>query len=97
MTWATAELERIRANLAALINQAAAEIDAEHTAKAAQAAAAIKAASTNTAIAAAYEQGRCDERRRVLALLETQRSYLARGGINAISLATVAQLVEGQP
>lgn len=93
----TAVLERIRANLAGLIDQAAAEIQAERDAEAAQAAAAIEAASSSTAIAAAYEQGREDERRRVLALLEAQRSYLARGGINAISLATVAQLVEGQP
>ena len=70
------------------------EIQAERDAEAAQAAAAIEAASGTAAIAAAYEQGRCDERRRVLALIDTQRSHLARGGVNAISLATLAQLIE---
>lgn len=93
----TTALERIRANLATLIDAAAAEIQAERDAEAAQAAAAIEAATSTAAVAAAYQQGRRDERRRVLALLETQRNYLARGGVNAISLQTMAQLVEDQP
>jgi hypothetical protein len=46
--------------------------------------------SQERAVAAAYEQGRADERRRVLALLQEQRQWLGRGGVNAISLEVLA-------
>jgi hypothetical protein len=46
--------------------------------------------SQERAVAAAYEQGRADERRRVLALLQEQRQWLGRGGVNAVSLEVLA-------
>ncbi len=46
--------------------------------------------SQEAAVTAAYEQGRADERRRVLALLQEQREWLGRGGVNSISLEVLA-------
>jgi hypothetical protein len=84
MTLAT--LERMQA----LIETAAAEAEAQRL----EAAEAIEAASGAPAIAAAYDQGRRDERRRVLALLEAQREALGKAGLNAISLATLSRSLE---
>ena len=59
-----------------------------------QAAQAIEHANSAANTAAAYQQGRENERRRVLALLEAQREALGRGGVNAISLATLKRALE---
>lgn len=88
-----AALERIRSNLAQLIDAAAAEIQAEQQAQAAQAAEAIEYANSAANISAAYLQGREDERRRVLALLEAQREALGRGGANSLSLAILSRSI----
>ena len=53
-------------------------------------AATMEELSQERAVAAAYEQGRADERRRVLALLQEQRQWLGRGGVNAVSLEVLA-------
>ena len=89
----TAALERLRIALEPLIEAAAAEVEAERHAQASQAAAAMEAATGTAAIAAAYEQGRRDERMRVLAIVEQQRADLGRGGVNAISLATLNRAI----
>lgn len=86
-------LERTRSSIAALIEAAAAEVAAEQKLRDRQAAAAIEYAHSQANVGAAYLQGREDERRRILGLLEAQRETLGRGGVNAISLATLARAV----
>ncbi len=53
-------------------------------------AATMEQLSQEAAVTAAYEQGRADERARVLALLQEQREWLGRGGVSAISLEVLA-------
>ena len=86
-------LERTRASIAALIEEAAAEVAAEQKLRDCQAAAAIEYANSAANVSAAYLQGREDERRRILALVQEQREALGRGGVNAISLATLSRLI----
>ena len=76
-----------------LIETAAAEAEAQRE----QAAEAILAASGAPAIAAAYEQGRRDERGRLRALLEAQKEMLGKAGLNSISLATLSRSIEVEP
>jgi ABC-type nitrate/sulfonate/bicarbonate transport system substrate-binding protein len=76
-----------------LIETAAAEAEAQRE----QAAEAILAASGAPAIAAAYEQGRRDERGRLRALLEAQQEMLGKAGLNSISLATLSRSIEVEP
>jgi hypothetical protein len=83
-------LERIRHDLQRLIETAAAEVELTQQ----ETAAALEAASGAPAIAAAYDQGRQDERARVLALLAHQQEMLGRAGLNAISLATLRRALE---
>lgn len=85
----TTPLERIRIQLNDLIESAAADIEAQRNRDAAAAAAAIEAASSTAAISAAYNQGRRDQTMAILALIHDQRSTLAKGGVNAISLDTL--------
>jgi len=92
---AIAALERTRASINELIKAAAAEVEADRLERERQAAQAIEHANSAANTAAAYQQGREDERRRVLALLEAQREALGRGGVNAISLATLKRALEG--
>jgi len=92
---AIATLERTRADVCALIEAAAAEVEADRLERERQSAQAIEYANSAANISAAYLQGREDERRRLLALLEAQREALGRGGVNAISLATLKRVVEG--
>ena len=87
-------LERIRASVCDLIEQAAAELERERLECDRHTAAAIEHATSAAATAAAYQQGRDDERRRIQALLQHQRETLGRGGINAISLATLSRVIE---
>ena len=86
-------LERIRASVCDLIEQAAAELERERLECDRQAAAAIEHATSTAATAAAYQQGREDERRRIQLLLQHQQQALGRGGINAISLATLSRSI----
>jgi hypothetical protein len=72
-----------------LIEAAAAEAEAQRL----EAAEAIEAASGTPALKAAYEQGRRDERARVLALLAHQQETLGRAGLNSISLATLSRSI----
>jgi len=87
-------LERVRASVCDLIEQAAADLERERIEHDRQAAAAIEHATSSAATAAAYQQGRDDERRRIQALLQHQQQALSRGGINAISLATLSRVIE---
>ena len=102
----TAALERLRQRLAPLIEAAAAEAEQELRDATAQARAeleqmeaasarAIEYASSTGAVAAAYQQGRVDREREVLALIEEQREMLARGGVNSVSLATLTRRIQG--
>ena len=86
-------LEQIRAGMANLIEQAAADLERERIERDRQVAAAIEQATGSAATAAAYQQGRHDERRRIQTLLQHQRQALVRGGINAISLATLSRVI----
>jgi len=92
---AIATLERTRASINDLIEAAAAEVEADRLERERQAAEAIEYAASGANTAAAYQQGRRDERTRLLALLEAQREALGRGGVNAISLATLKRALEG--
>jgi phage terminase large subunit-like protein len=86
-------LERIRHDLQQLIETAAAEVELTQQ----ETAAALEAASGAPAIAAAYEQGRQDERGRLRALLEAQQEMLGKAGLNSISLATLSRSLEVEP
>ena len=83
-------IERIKRRINDLIESAAAELERERQ----QAAEAIEAASGAFAIAAAYDQGRRDERGRLRALLEAQQEMLGKAGLNSISLATLSRSLE---
>jgi hypothetical protein len=87
-------LERTKTSIAALVEAAAAEVAAEQKLRDRQAAAAIEYANSAANVSASYLQGREDERRRVLALLEAQREALGRGGVNAISLHTLSRAIQ---
>lgn len=87
-------MERLRVQLAQIIETAATEAEAQRLAEQRLAAEAIEHATSSAAIKAAYEQGRHDEQRRALALIQEQRAMLSRGGVNAISLQTLAKLLQ---
>jgi hypothetical protein len=93
MSTAIATLERTRASINELIEAAAAEVERDRVEREQQSAQAIEYANSAANISAAYLQGREDERRRVLALLEAQREALGRGGVNAVSLATLSRSI----
>lgn len=82
-------MQRIRRQLDAVIEEAATAIEAQQAA----AAAAIEEAHSSRAVAAAYDQGRHDQRQQILAMIQEQRSYLRVGGTNALSLATLAKAI----
>ena len=88
-------MERLRLQLAQIIETAAAEAEAQRMAEQRLAAEAIKQATSSAAIKAAYNQGRHDKAREVVALIQEQRAMLSRGGVNAISLQTLGRLIEG--
>ena len=88
-----ATLEHLRQQLNKLIESAAADIERQRSADASIAAEAIEALSEAPAIAAAYDQGRRDQKAAVLALIDERRSWLGRGGVNAISLATLSRSI----
>jgi len=93
----SATLERVRQQLNQLIESAAADIEQQRQAEAAQAAQAIEASTGTAAVAAAYDQGRRDKQAEILALINEQREWLGRGGVNAISLDTLARIIGGPP
>ena len=87
-------MEQLRRQLAVVIEEAARAAEAQRMAEQRQAAEAIEYASSSAAIKAAYEQGRYDEQRRTQAMIEAHRAMLGRGGVNAISLSTLAKLLQ---
>jgi hypothetical protein len=87
-------MERLRVQLAQIIETAAAEAEAQRMAEQRLAAEAIEQANSSAAIKAAYNQGRHDDRREVLALIQEQRAMLSRGGVNAISLQTLEKRLQ---
>lgn len=87
-------MERLRVQLAQIIETAAAEAEAQRHADQRLAAEAIEQATSSSAIKAAYNQGRHDEQRRALALIQEQRAMLSRGGVNAISLQTLEKRLQ---
>lgn len=87
-------MERLRVQLAQIIETAAAEAEAQRMAEQRLAAEAIEQASSSAAIKAAYEQGRHDKAREVVALIQEQRAMLSRGGVNAISLQTLEKRLQ---
>ena len=88
-------MERLRLQLAQIIETAAAEAEAQRMAEQRLAAEAIEQATSSAAIKAAYEQGRHDKAREVVALIQEQRAMLSRGGVNAISLQTLVNRLQG--
>jgi hypothetical protein len=93
MSTAIETLELTRASINELIEAAAAEVERDRLERERQSAQAIEYANSAANISAAYLQGREDERRRVLALLEAQREALGRGGVNSLSLATLSRSI----
>jgi transcription elongation GreA/GreB family factor len=83
-------LDRIRIQLDQVIEEAAAAIAAHQ----AEAAAAIESITPAAQTAAAYSQGRHDERLRILQLIDEQQQTLAKGGLNALSLATLSRALQ---
>lgn len=88
-------MERLRIQLAQIIETAAAEAEAQSMAEQRLAAEAIEQATSSAAIKAAYNQGRHDKAREVVALIQEQRAMLSRGGVNAISLQTLEKRLQG--
>ena len=86
-------LDRLREQLASLIESAALEVRAEVEAREAAVARAIEDATGTPAVAAAYSQGRYDREREIIALLEEQQDTLGRAGLNAISLASLKRRI----
>ena len=87
-------MERLRLQLAQIIETAAAEAEAQRQLEQRLAAEAIEHATSSSAIKAAYEQGRHDKAREVVALIQEQRAMLSRGGVNAISLQTLVNRLQ---
>jgi hypothetical protein len=87
-------LERTRANILKLIEEAAADVERERLQLEQQAGAAIEHATSLASTADAYKQGRMDERMRIQVLINAQRQMLGRGGVNAISLETLSRMIE---
>jgi hypothetical protein len=87
-------LERTRANVCSLIEQAAAEVECERLEHERQAVAAIEQASSMANIAAAYQQGMQDERIRIKVLIDAQLRMLGRSGLNAMSLMTLNRMIQ---
>jgi hypothetical protein len=85
----SAALQRLHDALAPLIAAAIAEVEADRQA----AAEAIQAAHC-AAPSALYAQGRADQRRDILALLEAQQEALGGAGLNSLSLATLRHSIE---
>lgn len=92
----TPALARMRERLDSLIEATAQEIQAQWAREAQEAAEAIEAATSAAAVQAAYQQGRNDREREILALIDGHRQLLARGGVNAISLAALARLIQSE-
>ena len=88
-------MERLRLQLAQIIESAAAEAEAQRLADQRLAAEAIEQATSSAALDAAYNQGRHDRNREVLTLIQEQRAMLSRGGVNAISLETLEKRLQG--
>ena len=88
-------MERLRIQLAQIIETAAAEAEAQRMAEQRLAAEAIEQATSSAAIKAAYEQGRHDKAREVVALIQEQRAMLSRAGFTAISLQTLEKRLQG--
>ena len=86
-------LDRLREQLASLIESAALEVRAELEQREAAVARAIEDATGTPAVAAAYSQGRYDREREIIALLEEQQDTLGRAGLNAISLASLKRRI----
>lgn len=89
----TPALARMRERLDSLIEAAAAEIQQQQAREAQEAAEAIEAATSAAAVRAAYQQGRDDREREILALIDGHQQLLSRGGVNAISLAALARMI----
>lgn len=88
-------LDNMRRGLNALIAEGAAALDAERLRHERQLASAMEALSQESAVRAAYADGRSDERSRCLALINDHLRTLNRTGINALALEALRDAVEG--
>lgn len=89
----SAALQRLHDSLAPLIAAAIAEVEAQRLADQLAAAEAIEAAYKQ-APAALIAQARADQRRDILALIDTYRETLGAAGRNSLSLATLRRSIE---
>lgn len=89
----TGTLERLRQQLAELIESAALEARAEAEEREAATARAMEWATSSAPTAAAYSQGRYDREREIIALLEEQQEQLGRAGLNSVSLASLKRRI----
>ena len=88
-------LERLRERLAPLIEEAAQAIRAEAEEREAAIARALEAAQEAPATRTAYQQGRYDREREILALIAEQTDILERSGVHAITLETLSRRITG--
>lgn len=79
-------------NVSDQLRQLAAELDQRE----ADLAAAAELLSQDAAVAAAYAAGVAQERRRVVMEIDLQLEYLNYGGINAVSLQTLRDRINGK-
>ena len=82
-------LEQLRRQLAVVIEEAAKSAELQR-----HAAEAIEHATSSAAVRSAYEQGRRDERIRTQTLIKEHHAMLRGCGVNAISLKTLAKLLQ---
>jgi hypothetical protein len=79
-------LDTIRKRLDSIIADAATSLDAERQHREEQLARAMENLSQESAVKAAYGDGRRDERHRALCFIDEHLATLKRGGINALAL-----------
>ena len=88
-------LDLMRNRLNAVIMEGAAALDDERLRHEQQLASALESLSQDSACQAAYRDGRGDERRRCLALIDDHLLTLKRTGIQVLALESLRSAVEG--
>jgi hypothetical protein len=88
-------IEQMRKRLNALISDASEQLQAERAGQEQILIDALTGLSQDSAVSAAYAEGRTDERMRCLALIDDHLHTLNRTGINALALEALRSAVEG--
>jgi mevalonate kinase len=101
-------MDAIRLQLEKLLEQATSDAERQAHHQLAQAtaelaereqavAAAMELATVDHAVQRAFNDGICEERTRVLKLIEVQQGYLKRGGVTHLGLTALRRAIEGEP